>query len=154
MTSMKSLGEMAFNAAAEYARSRSGIPPVTPASPQVRDSSTRRLLSTQGDLPASVMSGVSNLFFSRSAPAASSGNHDHDQIHGHNQRRDAARKRSGLMQQVLKAATELVGKESTIAMWQLKRRHDWGEVKRVIHEVGDIVQVSFPSLSCPGFSWY
>ena len=36
LNGMKSLGGMAFNAAAEYARSRSGIPPVTPASPRVR----------------------------------------------------------------------------------------------------------------------
>ena len=51
--------------------------------------------------------------------------------------RDATRKRSGLTQQMLEAATELVGKESTVATWQLKRRHDWEEVKRVVHEVGD-----------------
>ena len=51
--------------------------------------------------------------------------------------RDAARRRSGLTQQMLEAATELVGKESTVATWQLKRRHDWGEVKRVVDEVGD-----------------
>jgi hypothetical protein len=51
--------------------------------------------------------------------------------------RDAAKKRSGLTQQMLEAATELVGKESTVATWQLKRRHDWGEVKHVVDEVGD-----------------
>ena len=49
--------------------------------------------------------------------------------------KDAARKQSGLTQQMLEGATELVGKESTIATWQLKRRHDWSEVKRVVHEV-------------------
>lgn len=47
-----------------------------------------------------------------------------------------ARRRSGLTQQMLEAATELVGKESTVATWQLKRRYDWGEVKRVVQEVG------------------
>ena len=51
--------------------------------------------------------------------------------------RDTAMKRSGLTQQMLEAATELVGKESTVATWQLKRRHDWGEVKHVVDEVGD-----------------
>ncbi|KAH0839378.1 hypothetical protein J3R83DRAFT_75 [Lanmaoa asiatica] len=82
LSGMKSLGGMAYNAATEYARSRSGMSPVTvtPASPRVREDSPRRLLSPQGDHPASVMSGVSNLFFSRSAPAASGGKHD--QVHG------------------------------------------------------------------------
>ncbi|KAF8136753.1 hypothetical protein EV363DRAFT_1320416, partial [Boletus edulis] len=46
-------------------------------------------------------------------------------------------RRSGLTQQMLEAATELVGKDSTVATWQLKRRHDWGEVKRVVYRVGD-----------------
>ncbi|KAF8447551.1 hypothetical protein L210DRAFT_2802781 [Boletus edulis BED1] len=50
---------------------------------------------------------------------------------------DASKRRSGLTQQMLEAATELVGKDSTVATWQLKRRHDWGEVKRVVHRVGD-----------------
>ncbi|KAF8125490.1 hypothetical protein EV363DRAFT_1225882 [Boletus edulis] len=77
LSGMKSLGGMAYNAAAEYARSHSGMSAVTPAS----EEPTRRLLSTQGDQRASVMSGVSNLFFSRSAPAASNGNHDHDHAH-------------------------------------------------------------------------
>jgi hypothetical protein len=49
----------------------------------------------------------------------------------------AGRKQSGLTQQMLEAATELVGKDSTVATWQLKRRHDWEEVKHVVHEVGD-----------------
>lgn len=80
MNGMKSLGGMAYNAATEYARSHSGVPP---ASPPVRETSTRRLLSTQGGQQPSVMSGVSNIFFSRSAPAASSGNHTEDQVHGH-----------------------------------------------------------------------
>lgn len=80
LSGMKSLGGMAYNAATEYARSRSGM---SPASSRVREDSTRRLLSTQGDQPTSVMSGVSNLFFSRSAPAASRGNHAQDQVHGH-----------------------------------------------------------------------
>ena len=79
---MKSLGGMAYNAAAEYARSRSGMSGVTPAPPGAREDATRRYLPTQGDQRSSVMSGVSNLFFSRSAPAASNGNHDHDQAQG------------------------------------------------------------------------
>ena len=83
LSGVKSLGGMAYNAAAEYARSSSGITPVTPASPRVRDSSTRPLLSTQGGQPASAMSGMSNLFFSRSAPAGTSGDHDHDHVNGH-----------------------------------------------------------------------
>lgn len=61
----------------------------------------------------------------------------------HAQSREAARKRSGLTQQMLEAATELTGKESTVATWQLKRRHDWGEVKRVVHEVGDQLKPRF-----------
>ncbi|KAF8136752.1 hypothetical protein EV363DRAFT_1158353 [Boletus edulis] len=40
-------------------------------------------LFVPGDQRASAMSGVSNLFFSRSAPAASNGNHDRDQAHAH-----------------------------------------------------------------------
>lgn len=83
LSGMKSLGGMAYNAAAEYAKSRSGMLAVTPASPGVREDPTRRLLPSQEDQRTSVMSGVSNLFFSRSAPAASSGNHDHDQAHGY-----------------------------------------------------------------------
>ncbi|KAF8432219.1 hypothetical protein L210DRAFT_3650516 [Boletus edulis BED1] len=51
--------------------------------------------------------------------------------------RDASKRRSGLTQQMLEAAAELMGKDSTVATWQLKRRHDWGEVKRVVHRVGD-----------------
>ncbi|KAF8447503.1 hypothetical protein L210DRAFT_3713653 [Boletus edulis BED1] len=51
--------------------------------------------------------------------------------------RDASKRRSGLTQQMLEAATELVGKDSTVATWQLKLRHDWGEVKRVVHRVGN-----------------
>lgn len=47
------------------------------------------------------------------------------------------RKSSGLTQQLLEAATELVGKESTVATWQIKRRHDWGEVKHVIQGMND-----------------
>ncbi|KIJ59762.1 hypothetical protein HYDPIDRAFT_177705 [Hydnomerulius pinastri MD-312] len=47
------------------------------------------------------------------------------------------RKSSGLTQQLLEAATELVGRESTVATWQLKRRHDWGEVKHVVSEAND-----------------
>ena len=51
--------------------------------------------------------------------------------------RDETGRRSGLTQQMLEAATELVGKESTVATWQLRRRHDWGEVKCGVHEVRD-----------------
>lgn len=58
-------------------------------------------------------------------------------MQGRVQGRDSAEKRSGLTQQMLEAATELAGRESTVATWQLRRRHDWGEVKRVVHEVGD-----------------
>jgi hypothetical protein len=82
LNGMKSLGGMAYNAAAEYARSRSGMSAATPASPRVCEDPTRRPASTQGDQRASVTNGVNNVFFSRSAPAASSGNHDHDQVHG------------------------------------------------------------------------
>ena len=85
LSGMKSLGGMAYNAAAEYKKSRSGMSAVTPASPQVHQDPTRRLPPTQGDQRTSVMSGVSNLFFSRSAPAASGGNNDHDEVHGHDQ---------------------------------------------------------------------
>ena len=85
LSGMKSLGGIAYNAAAEYARSRSGMSTVTPASPGVHEDPAWRLLSTQGGQRASVMSGVSNLFFSRSAPAASGGNHDHEQARGHGQ---------------------------------------------------------------------
>ncbi|KAG8218093.1 hypothetical protein J3R82DRAFT_3608 [Butyriboletus roseoflavus] len=80
LSGVKSLGGMAYNAATEYAKSRSGV---SPATPRTREDSTRRLLSTQGDQPASVMRGVSNLFFSRSAPSASSGNPAQDQVDGH-----------------------------------------------------------------------
>ena len=60
----------------------SGMSAVMRASPCVCEDPTRRLLSTQGDQRASVMSGVSNLFFSRSAPATNRENHDHAQAHG------------------------------------------------------------------------
>ncbi|KAF9224657.1 hypothetical protein BS17DRAFT_86268 [Gyrodon lividus] len=80
LSGMKSLGGMAYNAAAEYARSRSGITPLTPPSPRVREETARGLPAAKGDQPSSVISGVSNLFFSRSAPAASG---RHNQGHGH-----------------------------------------------------------------------
>ena len=35
------------------------------------------------------------------------------------------------------AATKMVGKESMVTTLQLKRPHDWGKVKRVLHEGGD-----------------
>ena len=75
LSEVRSLGGMTYNATAESAKSHSGIPPVTPASPRVRDSPPQGLLSTQGEQPSSV--------FSRSAPAANGGNHERDQIHGH-----------------------------------------------------------------------
>lgn len=64
LSGVKSLGGMAYSAAAEYARSRAG------AGDQPR--------VAQGQ--SSVMSGVSNLFFSRSAPAASSGHSDSTEV--------------------------------------------------------------------------
>ncbi|KAF8838160.1 hypothetical protein BDN67DRAFT_991441 [Paxillus ammoniavirescens] len=76
LSGMKSLGGMAYNAAAEYARSRSSIAPLTPSSPRLREETTRGLSSAKEDQPPSVISGVSNLFFSRSAPAASGGRHE------------------------------------------------------------------------------
>ncbi|KIK97003.1 hypothetical protein PAXRUDRAFT_825396 [Paxillus rubicundulus Ve08.2h10] len=79
LSGMKSLGGMAYNAAAEYARSRSSIAPLTPPSPRVREETTRGLSGAKEDQPPSVISGVSNLFFSRSAPAASGA---HGQGHG------------------------------------------------------------------------
>ena len=84
LSSMKLLRGKAYNAAAEYARSRSGVSAGTPTSPHVREDLTRGHFSTRGDQRASVTSGVSNLFFSRSAPAASSGDHDHHQVQGNN----------------------------------------------------------------------
>ena len=61
----------------------------------------------------------------------------------------AARKRSGSTQQMLGAATELVGKENTVATWQLKQGHDWGGDARSARGWGStqthIVQVRFPS---------
>ncbi|KAF9237016.1 hypothetical protein BU15DRAFT_88909 [Melanogaster broomeanus] len=47
---------------------------------------------------------------------------------------------SGLTQQLLEAASELVGRESIVATWQLKRRQDWMEVKNVLTETGDNVR--------------
>lgn len=64
LSGVKSLGGMAYSAAAEYAKSRAG------AGDQSR--------VAQGQ--SSVMSGVSNLFFSRSAPAASSGHSDPTEV--------------------------------------------------------------------------
>lgn len=64
LSGVKSLGGMAYSAAAEYAKSRAGA-----GGDQSR---------TQGQ--SSVMSGVSNLFFSRSAPAASSGHADPGEV--------------------------------------------------------------------------
>jgi hypothetical protein len=58
LNGVKSLGGMAYSAAAEYAKSRAG------------GGGDQSRAITEG--PSSVMSGVSNLFFSRSAPAASS----------------------------------------------------------------------------------
>ncbi|KAI9464881.1 hypothetical protein HD554DRAFT_2026168 [Boletus coccyginus] len=84
LSGVRSLGGKAYNAAAEYAKSRSGVSVGTPTSPHVGEDPTRGLFSMQGDQRTSVMSGVSNLFFSRSAPAASSGNRDHNQVHGNN----------------------------------------------------------------------
>lgn len=64
LSGVKSLGGMAYSAATEYAKSRAG------AGDQSR--------VAQGQ--SSVMSGVSNLFFSRSAPAASSGHSDQTEV--------------------------------------------------------------------------
>lgn len=64
LSGVKSLGGIAYSAAAEYAKSRAG------AGDQSR--------VAQGQ--TSVMSGVSNLFFSRSAPAASSGHSDPTEV--------------------------------------------------------------------------
>ncbi|KAG9309762.1 hypothetical protein JVU11DRAFT_10136 [Chiua virens] len=83
LSGMKSLGGMAYNAAAEYAKSHAGVSTVTPTSLRTHGDPTRRLLTAQRERPPSVMSGVSNLFFSRSAPATSGGNHDHDQGEGY-----------------------------------------------------------------------
>lgn len=60
LSGVKSLGGIAYSAAAEYAKSRAGA------------GDHSRVAQGQ----SSVMSGVSNLFFSRSAPAASSGHSD------------------------------------------------------------------------------
>jgi WD40 repeat protein len=57
LSGVKSLGGMAYSAAAEYAKSRAGA------------GGDQSRVTAQGQ--SSVMSGVSNLFFSRSAPAAS-----------------------------------------------------------------------------------
>lgn len=65
--------------------------------------------------------------------------------------REAAKKGSGLTQQMLEAVNELVGKESTVATWQLKRRHDWGEVKHVLHEVGDQLKPTSSKFVSPLF---
>lgn len=64
LSGVKSLGGIAYSAAAEYAKSRAG------AGDQSR--------VAQGQ--SSVMSGVSNLFFSRSAPAASGGHSDSTEV--------------------------------------------------------------------------
>jgi len=64
LSGVKSLGGMAYSAATEYVKSRAG------AGDQSR--------VAQGQ--SSVMSGVSNLFFSRSAPAASSGHSDQTEV--------------------------------------------------------------------------
>ncbi|KAG6334341.1 hypothetical protein ID866_4753 [Astraeus odoratus] len=53
-----------------------------------------------------------------------------------------ARKTSGLTQQLLAASMELVGKESTVATWQLRRRRDWREVKHVLYESGEKEEAS------------
>ncbi|KAG1733244.1 uncharacterized protein EDB91DRAFT_1149677 [Suillus paluster] len=65
LSGVKSLGGMAYSAAAEYAKSRAGA-----GGDQSR--------VAQGQ--SSVMSGVSNLFFSRSAPAATSGHADTSEV--------------------------------------------------------------------------
>ncbi|KAG1741253.1 hypothetical protein EDB19DRAFT_1634624 [Suillus lakei] len=64
LSGMKSLSGMAYSAAAEYAKARAG------AGDQSR--------VAQGQ--SSVMSGVSNLFFSRSAPAASTGHAEASEV--------------------------------------------------------------------------
>ncbi|KAH7888262.1 hypothetical protein F5I97DRAFT_1926687 [Phlebopus sp. FC_14] len=46
-------------------------------------------------------------------------------------------RKSGLTQQLIEASADLVGRESTVATWQLNRRHDWGEVKHVVRETND-----------------
>lgn len=47
------------------------------------------------------------------------------------------RNASRLTQQLLETSMELVGKESTVATWHLKRRHDWGEVKHIMCELSE-----------------
>ncbi|KAG0698946.1 hypothetical protein DFH29DRAFT_1016474 [Suillus ampliporus] len=65
LSGVKSLGGMAYSAAAEYAKSRAGA-----------GGDQSRVVQGQ----SSVMSGVSNLFFSRSAPAASGGHADSSEV--------------------------------------------------------------------------
>ncbi|KAG1766309.1 hypothetical protein EDD22DRAFT_1011548 [Suillus occidentalis] len=51
----------------------------------------------------------------------------------HNRAGVALTKTSGLTQMILESASELHGRDTMVATWQLKRHRDWGEVKRVQH---------------------
>lgn len=49
----------------------------------------------------------------------------------HNRVGVASTKTSGLTQMMLETASELHGRDTMIATWQLRRHRDWGEVKHV-----------------------
>jgi hypothetical protein len=51
----------------------------------------------------------------------------------HNRVGVASAKTSGLTQMMLESASELHGRDTMVATWQLKRHRDWGEVKHVQH---------------------
>ncbi|KAG2091208.1 uncharacterized protein F5147DRAFT_586407, partial [Suillus discolor] len=51
----------------------------------------------------------------------------------HNRVGVSSTKTSGLTQMMLESASELHGRDTMVATWQLKRHRDWGEVKHVQH---------------------
>ncbi|KAH7923186.1 hypothetical protein BV22DRAFT_1015894 [Leucogyrophana mollusca] len=48
-----------------------------------------------------------------------------------------ARNKSSGLTQMMEASTELAGRESTVATWQLRRRQDWGEIRNSLQGAAD-----------------
>ncbi|KAH7902822.1 hypothetical protein BJ138DRAFT_271896, partial [Hygrophoropsis aurantiaca] len=50
-------------------------------------------------------------------------------------RGNGMRNKSSGLTQMMEASTELTGRESTVATWQLRRRQDWGEIKNSLESM-------------------
>ncbi|KAL4067204.1 hypothetical protein V8B97DRAFT_979362 [Scleroderma yunnanense] len=92
--------------------------------------SLRRITLEQRPHDPGISIPIANLATSISLPGTGAGGRLGTSTYPNKNGRSA----SGLTQQLLETSIELVGRESTVATWQLKRRHDWGEVRLVMCE--------------------